>query len=93
VLVEETKLEEVTFLLTYSIQNTTYLLVAEEGGTFKQFALLEQAELVEPSKVMSLPPKSEVSIVLSVEPIPNYRAYVCMRNDHIYIIDLKELHV
>ncbi len=39
-LIDETQFEEVGFLLTYSISNITYLLVAEEGGTFKQFALL-----------------------------------------------------
>lgn len=25
--------------------------------------------------------------------MPNYKAYVCMRNDQVYIIDLKELQV
>lgn len=42
---------------------------------------------------MTLPARPEMNIVLSVEPIPNHRAYVCMRNEHVYIINLKELQV
>lgn len=34
-----------------------------------------------------------MKIVLSVEPISEQRAYVCLRNDYLYLINLKVLQV
>jgi hypothetical protein len=48
---------------------------------------------VKPNRVMKIPSKEEIKIVLSVQPISEFRAYVCMRNDCIYLIALKELQV